>query len=94
MVLFIILTSHLIRCLLAEDACRLDEKNDYKQNEGKCIGEHGPLLTYTLDDILADTYYKRTDDRTGDGAYAAEHGCDEGFKAGHCARGGNNGRIV
>ena len=76
-VLFITVTSHLIRCLLAEDAGGLDEEDNYQKNKRERIGEHRPVLTEGSDYILADTDYKRTDDSAGDRADAAEDSRNE-----------------
>ena len=43
-IVFITVTSHLIRCLLAKDAGGLNEEDNYQQDEGERVGEHSPAL--------------------------------------------------
>ena len=100
------LTSHLIRDLLTEQAGGLDDQDDNQQREREGIGEGGQTVAgmgdagleqddvQTLDQVFANADDECTHHSAGNGADTAEHGRNEGFQAGHSARGLNNGVVV
>ena len=69
-------------------------QHDRDQRKRERIGEYSPVLAESLDYILADTDYKRTDYRAGDRPDAAENSRNEGLQAWHCTGSRYYGRIV
>src|SRR5574344_615052 len=92
LVVFIFITSHLVRCFLAEDAGGHEHEHYDEQHERERVAERRPAQAF--DEVLADADDERADHCSRNGAYAAEHRGYERLEPRHGAHRGGDARVV